>query len=227
MALKASQVWELHDTQGFNLNIKISQYNNTLLANDSKIIAILKKNEDLKSQRSLNSDSTCHNICKKKCLLLVHQCLHIVLCLSPLLLSYFMTLWKQTASTSDLKTQSVHSYTNFVTRWMDSLHSYIWMSEPSTHYTAAVPTSLHSASLLTEQKMHFLPGRPILWKCCMSKMTSGHYCHRDTVKNWQYCYIPCKCGSGEHHLPALTRCYLLCFPSVQRSKRAHHTDAPE
>lgn len=27
-----------------------------------------------------------------------------------------------------------------------------------------------------------MPGRPILWKCHMSTMTSGHYCHRDTVK---------------------------------------------
>lgn len=123
-------------------------------------------------------------ICAKKmsCYSSISVCILFYVCLSSLLLPYFMTLWKQTAST-----QCIRSYTNFVTRPLPlsfSPHSYIWMSEPSTTCTAAVPTSLHSTSLLTEKKKkkRFLPGRPIAWKCHMSTMTSGHFCHRDTVK---------------------------------------------
>lgn len=55
---------------------------------------------------------------------------------------------------------------------------------------------------------------------------TGHFYHRDTMKI-DNTVTSHKCGSSERHLPALTRCYLLCFPSVQRSKWAHHTGAAE
>lgn len=167
---------------------------------------------------------------------IIHQWaeLHIVyVSLPPLLLSYFMTSWKQTASTSDLKLRA-----SAVTQSLSLGHSGLshfhyaptsgWASRarPARLQFPVPSTLLHYLLKKKTQKMLFA------WKTYRSKMAHVH----DDIgallslwqgENWQYCYIPCKCGSGEHHLPALTRCYLLCFPSVQRSKRAHHTDTPE
>lgn len=131
------------------------------------------------------------------------------------------------------KTQSIRSYTNFVTRPLPlpfSLRVHIWMSEPSTTCAAAVPTSLHSPSLLTGDKKNN-KNTPFAWKAYCLKMShvhddTGHFCHRDTVK---IVTVTSRVSVAlvSINLPALTRCHLLCFPSVQRSKRAHHTDAPE
>lgn len=80
----ASQVWELHGKQGCNLNIKISQYDNTSLASWRFRNHCDIKSEDLKNQRSLNSDSTCHNMRKRKvCYYSISVCILFYFCLSP------------------------------------------------------------------------------------------------------------------------------------------------
>lgn len=100
------------------------------------------------------------------------------------------------------KTQSVRSYTDFVTRPLPlpfSLHVHIWMSEPSMTCAAAVPTPLHSPSLLTEKKQQ---KNAFCLEDLLSENVTCPRWHGTLLSPWHrencYCYIPCKCGSGEH-----------------------------